>query len=154
MSKGYKHIKAQQRLFNIFALYFNVVIPEFPMPCPNPQFTLGDHKARSLKTYYFDIFAESPKMEKIQSLKYPTIGIEVDGEYGHKKTKRQHKRDNARTQIITEYYNGVFIIRYDSEQIVGKGFADPFKNWDFRPPFTQEEIFRHIELVPKKISVS
>lgn len=153
MSEGWKHEAAKQRIKFELSLYFNRVFDEFEIPVPNPERIFGDLNVKSTKPYKLDVFAEDPIYRKIDSLKYRTIGIEIDGEVGHKKTKRQFKRDIARTNQICEFrlYQGIAIFRFDSEYLAGKGFRDPRNNFRWRPKLTPEEILKEIGLVAKKI---
>lgn len=154
LSEGWKHKAAKERIKFELSLYFNVVQEEFLMPVPNPQRIFGDLNAVSTRKYVLDVFAEDPIWRKIESLKYPRIGIEIDGDVGHRRTKRQYKRDIARTKQLCEYkvYEGLLIVRFDSEYLAGKGFRDPRNNFIHRPKLTPAEILKEIGLVPRKIA--
>ena len=93
MTEGWKHEAAKQRVKFELSLYFNRVFDEFQLPVPNPERVMGDLNSRSTITYHLDVFAEDPIYRKIDTLKYRTIGIEIDGEVGHKKTKKQFKQE-------------------------------------------------------------
>lgn len=156
MTEGWKHEAAKKKVAFELSLYFNIVREEVKMPVPNPEFVMSGNlnsSTRIIKTYHLDVYAEDPILRKIESIQYPRIGVEIDGEVGHKRTKRQHKRDVARTQQLCDYdvYQGMIIVRFDSEYIAGKGFRDPRNNFVYRPKLTPEEILKEMRIRPRKI---
>ncbi len=153
MTEGWKHKKAKEIIMFELSLYFNVVEEEFFMPVPNSERVMGDLKARSTKSYSLDIYAEDPIWRKIEKLEYQRIGIEIDGAVNHMKTKAQFRRDRARSKYLCEYevYEGLLIVRFDSDYVVGKSFRDPRKSFLPRPKLTPHEILEEVRVTPRKI---
>jgi hypothetical protein len=154
-NEGWKHKAAKERIKYELSLYFNRVVDELDLSVPNPAYIMGDLKERSTHTFFLDVYAEDPIWRKIESAKYQRIGIEIDGDVGHKRTKKQYKRDIARTNALVEYYvyQGIMIFRFDSEYLAGPGFRDPRNRFIHRPKLSNHEIHNEIGLVPKKITV-
>lgn len=146
-----KHVAAQEKLAEYLSHYFWKVFIEFDAPVPNPARVIGDINARSTKPYDLDVFAEAPIWEKLESVKYQRIGIEIIGpsRKGHN-NKHQLDRDEARLKQIHDYYN-IPIYSYSCHEVVGNGYKDARgKN---HPCHRERDYFRWWGIVPKQITV-
>lgn len=137
MNKSQQHQNAQDRLTSLLSEFYIHVSQEQEITVPNPAY-LYDRKTHSTITYWFDVFAQGPKDPRC---KFQSIGIEIDGRVGHKKTKKQYIRDNMRTKHIQYEYN-INIQRFDTQQIVG-GYTNP-KTKRKTPPLTDKEILEFL----------
>lgn len=117
MTTSPKHIAAQKELATILSKYYKTVTTEFEVPVPNPE-RYYDSSAQPIKEYKLDVYACEPVVNDITT--HWQIGIEIDGATGHKKTRHQFLRDEARTKSLETYY-GVKIFRFDTDDIVGRG---------------------------------
>src|SRR5690349_11291141 len=95
-----KHIAAQNTILDILSKYYKTFALEFEVPTPNPE-RYYDSDAEPVKEYKLDVYACEPVGDEIT--KHWQIGVELDGKVGHKKTKRQFLRDEARTLAIETY---------------------------------------------------
>ena len=117
MAPSPKHIAAQFVLVDILKKYYKTVGIELEVPVPNPE-RYYDNNARTIKEYVLDVYAGEPLVDDITT--HWQIGVELDGKTGHKKTRHQFLRDEARTKALEMYYN-IKIFRFDIEDIVGRG---------------------------------
>jgi hypothetical protein len=125
MVNGPKHDKASIRLAVLLESFYDHIEIEEEIEVPNPKYILGDRNASKTINYYFDVFCDGAQDCECHSYTYNKIGIEIDGSIGHKRTKRQHYRDKHRTNTINEYMVDVRIIRFDTEELTGKGYINP-----------------------------
>lgn len=133
---GRLHAQAQLELVRILRPFYTHVTQEVPFPVPNPKYVY-DPTVVSTLTYWFDVFAQHCRTH----CKYPKLGIEVDGEVGHKRTMSQYIRDQKRTDSLVEFYDDIAIFRFDPQMIVGRGYRNP-KTKELIEPWTPEEILK------------
>lgn len=122
MTTGQQHIDAQAWIKFLLSKHFRILKEEHHMPTPNGKY-IYDGEEFVIKPYKLDVYAKMPY--PTCDWKYNEVGVELDGKVGHKTTKHQYNRDNQRTEDITEMYDGIFIVRFDSKQIVGRGYVNP-----------------------------
>ncbi|HEX5519309.1 MAG TPA: hypothetical protein VFX18_02610 [Candidatus Nitrosocosmicus sp.] len=120
-----KHIQAQERIRKLLIHYYDFVIEEQITPVPNPKYILGDKYARPTIDFHLDVLAEQPIWCDCHGYEFEKICIEIDGQVNHKKTKRQFYKDKHRTDAIEDYIEDIKIVRFDSEELAGKGYINP-----------------------------
>ena len=135
---GKKHTDAQNKIVAILKQHYYSVRQEIPFPVPNPKYTY-DPTVHPVLTYWFDVYAMQPKEEC--NVQYDKLGIEIDGDVGHKRTKAQFYRDINRTEsLVVEY--GFLVHRFDPEQVVGRGYRNPRTQQVTLPLTTYEVLHR------------
>lgn len=122
MTTSPQHIKAQHKLTTLLEQYYHVTTIEAFTPTPNNKYVLGDDEEFEIKPYLLDVYAEMPKC---QCIPFPKIGIEVDGKIRHKTTARQFIRDNQRTKDIRAIDPEIFIFRFNTKDLIGRGYMNP-----------------------------
>lgn len=137
-----QHKKAQIRLADLLQKYYDYVTIEAFRPTPNPQYIYNTRSEEfAIKPYLLDVYASYPKdREGYQWLK---VGIEVDGSKGHKKTKAQTNRDIQRTQNLLCHFPDIKIFRFDTKDLVGRGYVNP-KTKKRHSILTDAEILKEI----------
>ena len=124
MPMSESHRKAQWLVLNLLAKHYWITSLEAFTPAPSEKY-LFDGDEFITKPYLLDVFASTPKPQCEPFLKHDIIGVEIDGGTGHKKTKAQYKRDLQRTKAIEDMYPGIFILRLDTKDLVGRGYVNP-----------------------------
>jgi hypothetical protein len=143
MATSEAHRKAQFRIHHILYTYYNITSLEAFTPTPNEKYIMGDDDEFVTKPYLLDIFASNPRDQCI--VKHPIIGIEIDGAKGHKKTARQTQRDKDRTNSLQDTYPNLKIFRFDTKDLVGKGYLHP-KTKVRKPLLTDDDIKKELGL--------
>lgn len=92
------------------------------IPTPNQKYVY-DGEEFVIKPYKLDVYAYYPRISC--KCDYRQIGIEVDGKKGHKTSKHQFHRDEQRTLMIQELYKDIYIHRFDTKDLVGRGYVNP-----------------------------
>lgn len=140
-----QHKKAQIRLADLLQKYYDYVTIEAFKPTPNPQYIYSStHKSNNdftIKPYLLDVYALYPKYR--EDSQWVKIGIEVDGSKGHKKTKAQTNRDIQRTQNLLCHFPDIKIFRFDTKDLVGRGYVNP-KTKKRHSILTDDEILKEI----------
>lgn len=126
--------------------YFKYTQLEFDAPVPNMK-RAYDSKAKSTRPYDWDVFCETPRMHTRDLVPFQKIGIEIDGAVGHKKTENQYMHDEVRTTLLKSYYK-VNTIRFDTDELVGKGYVNPKTKKITSPILTNKEILERLGITP------
>jgi hypothetical protein len=122
MTTSPAHIKAQHRISTLLEDHYDIVIIEHSMPTPNPKYVY-DGEEFIIKPYDLDVYATALKYNCL--CKYATLGIEIDGKVGHKTSKHQTIRDTQRTKSLEQQYPHMTMKRFDTKQLVGRGYVNP-----------------------------
>lgn len=110
------------RLSKLLTPFYEVNGVEAFAPTPNDKY-LYDGNEFTVKPYLLDVYAYGPRFPN--ETKWQRIGIEVDGSKGHKKTKAQTNRDTQRTQNLLCHFPDIKIFRFDTKDLVGRGYVNP-----------------------------
>ena len=122
MATGKQHANAQVLVANWLAKHYTYVTVEKRLPTPNPRYIFDGEEFR-IKPYDLDVHAHGPFPDCI--CEHEELGIEIDGDVGHKRTKYQTVRDNQRSDSLKDFYPNIYIERYDTKQLVGRGYINP-----------------------------
>lgn len=112
-----EHTKAQYRIAEYLKPMYIQVLVEYYVPTPNVSFGVLPSIHQS-KPYRLDVYASGIKESSPYQCKYETIGVEIDGKYGHS-SDRQSLRDKRRTKDIEDFYN-MSIHRFHYKDIIGR----------------------------------
>lgn len=123
MTTSPQHQKAQWRILHLLSDYYHLTSVECFTPAPNNKYIYDDENEFSVKPYLLDVYASMPKDPELT--RYDKLGIEIDGSVGHKKTKRQYVRDTQREKDILAIAPDIKIFRYDTKDLVGRGYVNP-----------------------------
>lgn len=136
MATGKQHANAQVLVANWLAKHYTFVTVEKRLPTPNPRY-IYDGEEFKIKPYDLDVYAVARFPDC--NCEYDEIGIEIDGKVGHKTTKHQTIRDIQRSESLKEYYPKLHIERYDTKQLVGRGYINP-KTKRRTKPLTEDRV--------------
>lgn len=142
MATSPAHIKAQRRLVELLGAHYESTRSEMSMPVPNTKY-IYDGQEFVIKSYALDVYAYYPKPGCF--CKHQQIGIEVDGKKGHKTSKHQYHRDIVRTEILMSHYSGIYMHRFDTKDLVGRGYVNP-KTKKRHPILTDAEILAELSV--------
>lgn len=140
MTTGLQHIKAQHRIMGILAKYYGTLRIESFAPTPNNKYVLGDNDEFTIKPYELDVYATQPLCKCLQ---HHEICVEIDGKKGHKTSSRQTIRDQVRTDDLTKMYPEQQVYRFDTKDLIGKGYVNP-KTKRRHPILTDAEILAEL----------
>jgi hypothetical protein len=135
------HIKAQHRLVELLQPHYTITRIEMEIPVPNQKYVYDNEGEFVIKPYKLDVYAYFPKT--LCDCKYRQIGIEVDGKKGHKTSKHQKIRDEQRTLAIQQMYKDLTIFRFDTKDLIGRGYVNP-KTKKRHPILTDDEILAEL----------
>lgn len=117
-----QHLKAQNRLYELLIRHYVGVRLEMELPTSNTKY-IYDGDEFTIKPYKLDVYVYYPRLKC--NCKHNQMGIEVDGKKGHKTSKHQYHRDMVRTEILKSQYEGIYIHRFDTKDLVGRGYVNP-----------------------------
>ena len=140
MTTSIQHIKAQKRLAALLYPHYTIIRVEMELPASNPKYVY-DGEEFIIKPYKLDAYGYFPKPNC--NCTHRQIGIEVDGKKGHKTSKHQYYRDEMRTEILKSQYEGIYIHRFDTKDLVGRGYVNP-KTKKRHSILTDEEILKEL----------
>jgi hypothetical protein len=143
MTTSKAHKEAQKLIQELLSKHYNLTTIEAFKPTPNEKYMYsmeGDDEFIT-KPYLLDVLATNPKDGCI--CKHALVGVEIDGKVNHKTTARQTTRDRQRTDSLLQTYPNLSIHRFDTKDLVGRGYVHP-KTKVRKPLHSEQDILKEL----------